>query len=42
VAQGLYFDVPGYPHVDYLVDREHVANRFDGQSFTGIASRRST
>jgi hypothetical protein len=35
VAQGLYFDVPGYPHVDYLVDREHVANRFDGQVIHG-------
>ncbi len=35
VAQGLYFDVPGYPHVDYLVDREHVADRFDGQIIHG-------
>jgi hypothetical protein len=35
VAQGLYFDVRGYPHVDYLVDREHVAGRFDGQVIHG-------
>jgi len=35
VARGLYFDVPGYPHVDYLVDREPVANRFDGQVVNG-------
>jgi hypothetical protein len=35
VAQGLYFDVRGYPHVDYLVDREHVGNRFDGQVIHG-------
>jgi hypothetical protein len=35
VAKGLYFDVPGYPHVDYLVDREHEANRFDGQVIHG-------
>ncbi|HKW14941.1 MAG TPA: hypothetical protein VJS69_10690 [Candidatus Krumholzibacteria bacterium] len=35
VARGLYFNVRGYPHVDYLVDREHVANRFDGQIVNG-------
>ena len=35
VAQGLYFDVRGYPHVDYLVDREREANRFDGQVIHG-------
>jgi hypothetical protein len=35
VARGMYFDVRGYPHVDYLVDREHVANRFDGQIVNG-------
>jgi hypothetical protein len=35
VARGLYFDVAGYPHVDYLVDREHVADRFDGQVVNG-------
>jgi hypothetical protein len=30
VDRGLYFDVPGYPRVDYFVDRDHQANRFDG------------
>jgi hypothetical protein len=35
VAQGLYFDVPGYPHVDYLVDREHEPNRLDGTVING-------
>jgi len=35
VARGLYFDVPGYPHVDFLVDREHEANRFDGRVING-------
>jgi hypothetical protein len=35
VARGLYFNVRGYPHVDYLVDREHVASRFDGQVVNG-------
>jgi hypothetical protein len=35
VARGLYFNVRGYPHVDYLVDREHVANRFGGQVVNG-------
>jgi hypothetical protein len=35
VARGLYFDVPGYPRVDYLVDREPVAERFDGRVVNG-------
>ncbi len=35
VDRGLYFDVPGYPHVDYLVDREHEPNRFDGRVLAG-------
>ena len=35
VAEGLYFGVPGYPRVDYLVDREHVADRFDGRVING-------
>jgi hypothetical protein len=30
VTRGLYFGLPGYPHVDYLVDREHEPDRFDG------------
>lgn len=35
VDRGLYFGIKGYPHVDYLVDREHVPNRFDGQIVNG-------
>jgi len=35
VDDGLYFDVPGYPHVDYFVDRVHEPNRFDGQTLAG-------
>lgn len=35
VARALYFGVPGYPHVDYLVDREPVADRFDGRVLGG-------
>lgn len=35
VARGLYLDVPGYPHVDYLVDRELVADRFVGTELAG-------
>lgn len=35
VAQGLYFGVRGYPHVDYFVDRDHEANRFDGKVVNG-------
>lgn len=35
VEQGLYFDVAGYPHVDYFVDRDHFENRFDGRVVNG-------
>jgi hypothetical protein len=35
VDRGLYFGVPGYPRVDYLVDRELVADRFDGKVLHG-------
>jgi hypothetical protein len=35
VDEGLYFDIEGYPHVDYLVDRVHEANRLDGQVING-------
>jgi hypothetical protein len=35
VADGLYFGVPGYPRVDYLVDRELVPDRFDGRVVNG-------
>jgi hypothetical protein len=35
VARGLYFGLRGYPRVDYLVDREPVASRFDGQVING-------
>jgi len=35
VERGLYFDVPGYPRVDYLVDRDHEENRFDGAVVNG-------
>ena len=36
LAQGLYFDIPGYPRVDYLVDRDHEANRFTGRVVKGF------
>jgi hypothetical protein len=35
VDEGLYFDVPGYPRVDYLVDRDHEADRFTGRIVNG-------
>jgi hypothetical protein len=35
IARGLYFDVPGYPHVDYFVDRELARDRFDGAIVNG-------
>ncbi len=35
VERGLFFGVEGYPHVDYLVDREPVSGRFDGRVVAG-------
>jgi hypothetical protein len=35
IARGLYFDVPGYPHVDYFVDRKRERNRFEGKVIHG-------
>lgn len=35
LAQGLYFGVPGYPRVDYLVDRDHEPDRFTGKVVNG-------
>src|SRR4030095_1874799 len=35
VDQGLYFDVPGYPRVDYFVDRDLAADRFAGKTMRG-------
>jgi hypothetical protein len=35
VERGLYFDVPGYPRVDYFVDRDHRENRFEGAVVNG-------
>jgi hypothetical protein len=35
VDEGLYFDVPGYPHVDYFIDRVLVPSRFDGKILAG-------
>lgn len=40
VDRGLYFDIPGYPHVDYLVDREHEADRLDGKVINGHLFKR--
>jgi len=35
IQRGLYFDVPGYPHVDYFIDRDLVPSRFDGTVLAG-------
>ena len=35
LARGLYFGLAGYPRVDYLVDRDHEANRFGGRVVNG-------
>ncbi len=40
VERGLYFDVKGYPHVDYFVDRDHEANRFENEVVNGHRFRR--
>lgn len=34
-AEGLYFDVKGYPRVDYFVDRDLKSNRLDGRTLAG-------
>ncbi len=34
-AEGLYFDVKGYPRVDYFVDRDLESDRLDGQTLSG-------
>ncbi|MDH4036648.1 MAG: hypothetical protein OEX18_05320 [Candidatus Krumholzibacteria bacterium] len=41
IERGLYFGVPGYPRVDYLVDRDHQPDRFtnrivNGHTFTPV------
>jgi hypothetical protein len=35
VESGIYLHTPGYPHVDYFIDREKTANRFDGKVLQG-------
>ncbi len=35
VDRGLYFDVPGYPRVDYFVDRDLLADRFSTRVLHG-------
>ncbi len=40
VEKGLYFGVPGYPRVDYLVDRELEPDRFDGKIVNGFRFER--
>jgi hypothetical protein len=35
VEKGLYLDLPGYPRVDYFIDRVPVAKRFDGAVING-------
>jgi len=35
VDEGLYFGLPGYPHVDYMIDRVLVPSRLDGATIAG-------
>lgn len=35
VDEGLYFDLPSYPSVDFLIHRELSPNRFDGETIAG-------
>jgi hypothetical protein len=35
VDQGLYLEIPKYPRVDFFIDRELSANRFDGRVLAG-------
>lgn len=35
VDRGLYFGLPGYPHVDYLIDRDLERDRFAGSTLAG-------
>jgi hypothetical protein len=35
VERGLYFGVPGYPRVDYFIDRDHEEDRFEGAVVSG-------
>jgi hypothetical protein len=40
VDEGLYLDLPKYPHVDYFIDREKTADRFDGRVLRGYRFRK--
>lgn len=35
ISRGLYFGVPGYPRVDYFIDRDLAPDRFDGEVLAG-------
>jgi arabinofuranosyltransferase len=35
VERGLYLQIPKYPRVDFFIDRDHEANRFDGRVLAG-------
>ena len=35
IERGLYLDTPGYPRVDFFIDRELTAERFDGRELSG-------
>ncbi|GEM_PF-1396268 len=37
IADGMYLNLSGYPHVDYFIDREKQPNRFEGAAIGGYA-----
>jgi hypothetical protein len=40
IQRGLFLDLPGYPEVDFFVDRELKPDRFDGRVLSGYRFRR--
>lgn len=37
IQRGLYFGLPGYPHVDFFIDRDLATDRFTGRVVAGYA-----
>jgi hypothetical protein len=35
IQAGMFLDVPGYPHVEYFIDRELAPDRFEGRVVSG-------
>jgi hypothetical protein len=35
IQEGMYLDIPGYPHVEYFIDRDLASDRFAGRVLSG-------